>query len=320
MNKIFLALVFLALIPLAFSQGASDCVKPSESDILAPRWSFDSARMMVVEARMDAVIEVAESNDANTDELTALKDSAVEEFDSINFLEKSEYISSIQTIRDLMKEFRETARALPELNGKDSEVQAAISSNMEEIELDVEIAKELAKMQAKETALAVFDLHTCIAEARIETFSDANNYQDMLDQLSLIEGMRTDLEEALASGDRLEVMGVNSVIKDMWKDLRTLYKEARQARSNSFQNRINENAQNAINALQNAGIDTTEIETALNSANDYFDEVEDETESGNISNAITARNQLRTALQDLGQTIRNEFQNARQSRQGRNSQ
>ena len=172
------AIALFVLLGLVLSVGAvsaksaSDCTEVKRSEFLDSRHAFDISAAMVKNAQMDAVIEAAQENGADASGLESIKDEVNEKFGGIGTETRAMYSATMGEIKGLLQQFRETARAMGELDGKASEVQAKIQEKVEGIQAEADSLKEDAKGNARSIALGIFDFHICIAEARIETISN----------------------------------------------------------------------------------------------------------------------------------------------------
>ncbi len=308
------AIALFVLLGLVLSMGAvsaksaSDCVEVKRSEFLESRHTFDISRAMIKNAQMEGVIEAAEENGADASSLESIRDEVNSKFDNISTETRAMYGATMGEIRGLLQQFRETARAMGELEGKESEVRAKIAENVEGVQAEADSIKGDAKGKAKEISLGLFDFHVCIAEVRIGTLSDRGlDTAEATAALDEVTAKRPVLEAALETEDRAEIEEANNEVKGLWKELRTAFANAVKKKAQEYEEKVMGRAQEAIDGLRGAGVDTTALEESCNEIEEKFSEIDALAEEGDRAGALAARQELRTLLQKTAQEIKETF-------------
>jgi len=242
----------------------TSCGKLNVGEILRARHLFDMGTSVLKLAEMQAVINVGLENDVSVSQLEAIMAEAKEKFDAIDVTDRESYRQSISEIRELISEFRETAHEIEGLDAFSEQIMEALHEARLEVEDEVKAWREQARVEASEVALAVFDLHVCIAEKRVEALErrDLNGTftGEVNEKFDALKDLRTSLEAALLSGDREEVKLVDREIKDAWRDFRHIFLDALRDIVNDFKEKVKVRLGKIKDRFTKVGEDTAELD------------------------------------------------------------
>ncbi len=284
------AFIIMAILLLAFSlvvaQGEQADYTTGECAlaVLAERGKakalFDKAAVQEKIIAMKAVIKKAKDFNADTTELEALQADLEDAGDGLaNLAGKPGYNAKVQEIKAIISQFREKAHAKAELEGNEAEVQEEIEDALDEAETDLNAEKDSAKAKAKEVLLGVFDLHVCIAKERMEKLSNAGiDVTGMDAKIQEMEALRDDYAAALEAWDREEIRRVSAEIRELWKEIMRNNWKAQAAKIVKNAENAKTKLQETIAKLQEEGVDTTQIEAALQRMNEKVQQAKEKLE------------------------------------------
>lgn len=281
-------------------------------DVLAEKGKgkamFDQAGVQEKIIAMKAVINKAKEFNADTAELEDLQsdlEDAKEELDGL--AGKPDYDAKIAEIKNIISQFREKAHAISELEGSEAEVQDEIENELDEAEEELNAEQNAAREKAKEVLLGVFDLHVCIAKERMEKLSNAGiDVTGMDAKIQELEALRDDYETALEAWDMDEIRRVSAEIREIWKEIMRLNWRAQAAKIAKNAETAKIRLQETITMLQEKGIDTTEIEAALQRMDEKVQQAKERLETAETEEDVAGTEDLLDEAQDEANSARED--------------
>ncbi len=225
---------------------------------------LDMIRANTILAGMNIVIEKGEEYGANVSVLIELKNEFVEIMNSLNVSAGPEYRENAKLLIQIARQFRMEAHKIPELAEHSQEIKEAVKEAMkqEKMKHQEEIREGLEL--AKEVGLAVFDLHICLAQEKLNRFYNLGfNVTEAQEILDDIKDMRDDLEAAYDSGNRTEVAMVKVEIARMWGEFHRAFVRLNSKVMKYQFERAKEKLTQAMNKLQQMGVDTSKMQEKL---------------------------------------------------------
>ncbi len=225
---------------------------------------LDMVRANIILAGMNVVIEKGEEYGANVSVLVELKNEFVEVMNSINMSAGPEYRENAKLLMQIAQQFRMEAHKIPELVEHSQEVKDAVKEAMKQEKLKHQVKIKEGLELAKEVGLAVFDLHICLAQEKINRFYNLGfNVTEAQEILNQIKDMRDDLEAAYDSGNRTEVAMVKSEIARMWGEFHRAFVQLNSKVMKYQFEKAKEKLTQAMNKLQQMGVDTSKMQEKL---------------------------------------------------------
>ncbi len=225
---------------------------------------LDYVRAQIILTGMNVVIEKGEEYGANVSVLVELKDEFVEIMNSLNVSAGPEYKENAKLLIQIAKQFRMEAHKIPELVEHSQEIKEAVKEAMKQERIKHQVQIKEGLELAKEVGLAVFDLHICLAQEKLNRFYNLGfNVTEAQKILDEIKDMRDDLEAAYNSGNRTEVAMVKAEIARMWGEFHRAFVRLNGKVMKYQFEKAKEKLTQAMNKLQQMGVDTSKMQEKL---------------------------------------------------------
>ncbi len=243
---------------------ATSLARPMEAMKIGKK--LDNARADVMLVGMNATIDKAEEYGANVSQLVELRDSFVNALNDLKNSEtRQEYKQNAKLVMQIVKEFRQTAHQIPELENHASEVKEYVKNEMDNAREKVRAIKEENWEKAKEIGLAVFDLHVCLAEEKINRFYNIGFNTSLAEEkLDEVKNLRDALVSAYDSKNMTEAAKVKVEIARKWGEFHRSFLKVEKKVIEYRYIQAKERVQQAINRLEDKGVNTTKLRQRLN--------------------------------------------------------
>ncbi len=241
-------------------------IRAEEKNKVTVGKNMDEIRANVILAGMNATINMGYKYNANVSTLVNLKDKFIEYISQLkNVNSSNEHRKIAREMERLILQFRKEAHNIPELEQHAEDVRAAVANTMkqEKEKYNEKMREEYNK--AKIIGLAVFDLHVCKAQEKIDRMAELGvNITNAQEKLNEISAMRDELEAAYDSGNRTEVAKIKVEIAHKWREF---YQSFMRANAEMVRKRFEiakEKMVKAIQRMKSMKRDTSQIENQLN--------------------------------------------------------
>ncbi len=260
---------------------------------------LDKIRAEIILAGMNATINKTIEYGANATKLNDLKNEFVSVLDEMNASTGKEYIQNARLLMQITVQFRKEAHSIPELEKNASDVMSAVTSAMkaEREKMKGEFDKEMG--MAKEIGLAVFDLHICLAQEKLNRFYNmgfnVTSAQQILDE---IKDMRSQLESAYDSGNKTEVVRIKVEIAHKWGEFHRAFIKVNAKIIRYQYMRAKRKLIKAIEILKRHGRDVSPINRKIQALDEMKDRLSNQTDMEEFARNFTnLNNEIKTKME-----------------------
>ena len=243
---------------------ATSCGRIAVAERLRSRHMFDMGTSIAKLAEMQAVIDVGVENGVDVSELEAIIAEVKEKFDALDINDEEAYGNLISEIKELISDFREAAHEIVELKEFSAQINEQVRESRQQTEGEVNALREQAKVKASTTALAVFDLHVCNTERKIQALQERDMNGTLTsganEKFGEVKVLREKLNEALRSGDKEEVKLVDKEIKDTWANFRQAFLGAQKNIVNEYKKKVSDRLDKIKGKFDELKEDTSDLE------------------------------------------------------------